>query len=433
MSLNTPRSETAVGRESARELADSLFRHEGSRLVAVLTKIFGIERLELAEDVVQEALIKALQTWPYYGVPRKPAAWLTQTAKNLVLDRLRRERRFQQKENEILAAVERWSDHSEDLDEEIRDDRLRLLFACCHPLIPLESQTSLALKALCGFSPAEIAHAFLTTEAAVLKRLTRARQKLREAGIRLEIPAGEALRPRMQAVLQVLYLLYNEGYKASSGERLIRAELCREAIRLGGLLLEHPVGQVPGTHALLALMWLNSARMPARLDREGQLVTLSDQRRELWDQSMIARGLFHLEQSAQGEELGAYHVQAAIAAHHCLAESYDTTNWTEILRLYDRLLALEPTPVVALNRAVALARVEGPEAGRAALQGLGQTGMLDSYHLFHAVLGDLEQQLGCPEQAAAHFQRALELVDVPSEREHLRARLAEVGGPVCRR
>jgi RNA polymerase sigma factor (sigma-70 family) len=418
-------SENRRLRESA-ELAGSLFRHEGARLVAVMTKIFGIQRLELAEDVVQEALAKALQTWPYYGVPKNPAAWLTQTAKNLVLDRLRREKRFGEKQAELTAAVELWSPSPEEtIGEEIQDDRLRLMFACCHPLIPVESQTALALKTLCGFSPAEIAHAFLTTEAAVAKRLTRARQKLRESLITLEIPTGDELGERLDTVLQALYLLFNEGYKASHGDKLVRAELCREAVRLTTLLLEHPVGQVPRVHALLALMWLNSARLPARVDHDGHLMRLEEQERSLWDQAMIARGVWHLQQSAAGTDLSSYHLQAAIAAHHCTAASFEATDWKAILQLYDRLGQLEPTPVVALNRAVALAQVEGVAAGKRAVEQIRQAGGLTSYHLLYAVLADFEFRLGNLPAAARHLREALQLTQVESEKELLESKLRD--------
>src|SRR4051812_47176796 len=263
-SAGTPRAT-----EDVSQLAEHLFRHEAGKLVSVLTSIFGIQRLQLAEDVVQEALLRALQTWPYYGVPKNPAAWITQTAKNLALDLIRREKLFYEKQPQIISFIEQWSpdsapsDHrSVSFDNEIKDGRLRLMFACCHPLIPQESQTALALKTLCGFSPAEIAKAFLTTEAAIAKRLTRARQKIRELQLPFEIPVGAELSGRMESVLQTLYLLFNEGYKASSGENLIREELCSEAIRLAALLAGEPSGNQPRTHALLALMLLNGARLP---------------------------------------------------------------------------------------------------------------------------------------------------------------------------
>jgi RNA polymerase sigma factor (sigma-70 family) len=411
-------------------LADHLFRHEAGKLVSVLTGIFGTSRLQWAEDVVQEALVRALQTWPYYGIPQNPAAWLTQTAKNLTLDLIRREKLFQDKEPEIIAFVEQWSADSRpgdavSFDTEIEDDRLRLMFACCHPLIPQESQTALALKTLCGFSPAEIARAFLTTDAAIAKRLTRARQKIRELGIPFAVPAGEELVGRLDAVLQTLYLLFNEGYKASSGEQLVREELCREGIRLVTLLARHAVGNRPSTHALAALMLLNTARLPARTDADGNILRLNEQDRSSWDASMIARGMHHLAQSAAGEELTAYHLQAGIAACHCTAADYESTDWPRILSLYDRLVELDDSPVIALNRAVALAHVRGPEAGIEAVAAIRDQQLLDSYYLLHAVLAQFEAQLNHFRSAAEHLRKAIQLTGLKSEQLLLSNRLRD--------
>src|SRR5262245_30022146 len=257
-------NERAPSSEMSR-LTEHLFRHEAGKLVSILTGIFGMERLQLAEDVVQEALVRALKTWPYYGVPKNPAAWLTQTAKNLALDVIRREKVFQEKQAQVITYIEQWSSPRQDsapsaADNELSDDRLRLMFACCHPSLSGESQTALALKTLCGFSPAEIAKAFLTTEVAINKRLTRARQRIRELRVAFAIPSSEEMPVRLEGVLQTLYLLFNEGYKASSGEKVIREELCREAIRLVRSLAAHPVGNLPRVHALAALMLLNAAR-----------------------------------------------------------------------------------------------------------------------------------------------------------------------------
>jgi RNA polymerase sigma factor (sigma-70 family) len=375
-------------------LTDRLFREEAGKLVSVLTRIFGIDRLELAEDAVQEALVRALRTWPYYGIPENPAAWITQTAKNLALDIVRREKRFRDKEPEIIASIDGFvSSESPALGTEIKDDRLRLMFACCHPLIPHEAQTALALKTLCGFSTAEIAMAFLTTEAATAKRLTRARQRIRELQIPFEIPAGEELSIRLDGVLQTIYLLYNEGYKASSGDNLIREELCQEAIRLGTLLVEHPAADHPRTHALLALMLLNAARLPARVDEEGNILRLKEQDRSSWNQPMIAHGMRHLAQSAAGDEVTAYHLQAGIAACHCAASDYESTDWPRILALYDRLIQIDDSPVIALNRAVAIAEVHGPRAGIEAVEAVQNNRQLESYYLLYAVLAEFESQL----------------------------------------
>jgi RNA polymerase sigma factor (sigma-70 family) len=418
----------AVATGEISRLADDLFRHEAGKLISVLTGIFGINRLQLAEDVVQESLVRALRRWPYIGIPKNPAAWLTQTAKNIALDLIRRENLFHDKEPQIIAFMEQWpSDlaggESPMFESEIRDGRLRLMFACCHPVLSPEDQTALALKTLCAFSAAEIAKAFLTTEPAIAKRLTRAKQKIRDERIPFEIPAGDELSRRLDAVLQTLYLLFNEGYKASSGHDLIREELCQEAIRLASLLAEHPAGNQPRAHALIALMLLNAARLPARTDAEGNILRLKEQDRCSWNRPMIARGMLHLSKSAAGEELTAYHLQAGIAACHCAARDYESTDWRQILSLYDRLLELDDSPVVALNRAVAVANVHGPRAGIEAVEAIQNRSQLNSYYLLYAVLGEFEEQLNDFRAAMDHFRKALELTELRSEQSFLSKRL----------
>ena len=405
-------------------LTEHLFRVEAGKLVSVLTGVFGIDHLQLAEDVVQEALVRAFRTWPYYGIPDNPAAWITQTAKNLAYDLLRREKRFREKQTEIVVSVEQWSSDSAVndsplFDTEIKDDRLRLIFTCCHPLIPQEAQTALALRTLCGFSAAEIAKAFLTTEAAIAKRLTRTRQKIRELRIPFEIPSGEEFSIRLNGVLQTLYLLFNEGYKASSGENLIREDLCYEAIRLGTLLADHPLANLPRTHALVALMLLNAARLPARVDEEGNILRLKEQERSKWSRPMIERGILHLGHAAAGDELSEYHIQAAIAACHCMAENYQSTDWLKILSLYDQWTKINKSPVIALNRAVAIAKVNGPSAGIEAVEAIQNRGELDSYYLLYAVRGEFEAQLRHFEAAAGYFRKALHLTEVKSEQKFL--------------
>lgn len=411
------------------QLTDHLFRHEAGKLISILTGIFGIHRLQMAEDVVQEALVRALQTWPYYGIPTNPAAWLMQTAKHLALDLIRRETSFLQKQPKVIEYIEQRLAEEDGNNpmfaDEIKDDRLRLMFACCHPALPQESQTALALKVMGGFSPEEIGKAFLTSEAAVAKRLTRARQRLQEENVTFEIPSGVELPSRLEAVLQILYLLFNEGYKASSGERLIREELCTEAIRLTHLLVGHSVGNQPQTHALLALMLLNGARFSARLDAAGNILRLDEQNRHLWNQEMIQRGVFHLGMSAHGDQASEYHLQAGIAACHCLAPDASSTDWAQILRLYDHLLTINNSPIVALNRAIALAKVKGPEEGLLAVESILDRQPLDSYHLFHAVLGELEAQRQHYETAASHLRAALKLTEMTSERNLLSRRINE--------
>ncbi len=416
------------------QVVEHFFRHEAGKMISTLTRIFGIENLNRAEDVVQETLAKALQTWPYYGIPKNPSAWITQVAKNLALDLIRRDKVFRNKESEIAHLMEQVSADSNDVVAEsgengITDDRLRMMFTCCHPLIPQEMQVALALKTLCGFSPAEIARAFLTSEAAIAKRLTRAKQRIREARIAFEIPAGEELTRRLDGVLQSLYLLFNEGYKASGGEHLIRAELCHEAIRLTALLTEHLAGNQPRSHALLALMLLNGSRLPARLDRDGNILRLEEQNRSLWDQAMIARGLYHLMQSTAADEAGDYHLQAAIAACHCAAQDYESTDWPRILSLYDRLIEMDDSPIVALNRAVAVANVHGSRAGIEAVEAIHDRQQLDCYYLLYAVLGEFEADLDHRQAAMKHFRKALELATMKSEQIFLSKKLQELGDP----
>ena len=281
---------------------------------------------------------------------------------------------------------------------------------------------------MCGFGTVEIAKAFLTNEATIAKRLTRAKQRIREAGISFEIPAGEELARRLDSVAQALYLLFNEGYKASTGEKLLKEELCHEAIRLTTFLVAHPAGNKPRIHALLALMLLNAARLPARVDATGNLLRLEEQERSNWDQSLIARGMFHLAQSAAGDELSKYHLEAGIAACHCAAKDYHSTDWRQILALYDRLVELDHSAIAGLNRAVAVANVHGPEAGIAAVKLVRHQSDLDGYHLLYAVLGDFEARRANLAEAANYFRRSLELTEVKSEQVFLANRIRTCEG-----
>ena len=414
--------------QAVSQLVEHLFRHESAKMIATLTRIFGIEHLSLAEDVVQEALSRALETWPYRGIPEKPSAWIMRASRNLALDVIRRQKSFRAKEAEIAQLMERDGSAGETAtfsEHEIADDRLRMMFVCCHPVIPSEAQVALALKTLCGFSVAEISHAFLTTEAAIAKRLTRAKQKIQEAHVPFEIPAGDELARRLDSVLQSLYLLFNEGYKASSGEKLVRGELCEEAIRLTELLAQHPAGNHPKTHALLALMLFNAARLAAREDDRGNLLRLEEQDRTRWDQAMIARGMSHLRESAAGGVVSEYHLQAGIAACHATAKDYQSTDWARILSLYDRLMEFDDSPVVALNRAVAVTNVHGAKTGLEAVRAIRDSKKLDSYYLLYAVIGELEMRLNNREAAAQEFRKAFELTETKSERAFLLKRLRD--------
>jgi RNA polymerase sigma-70 factor (ECF subfamily) len=409
------------------QVAEHFFRQEGARLVATLTAHLGTHQLQLAEDVVQEALVRALKTWPYRGVPDNPAAWLTQAAKNLALDHLRREQRWNNKEDSIAAEHERWlSTPVNEMHDTFADDTLRMMFVCFHPQLSIEAQTALALRTLCGLGPAEIAAAFLTSEAAIAKRLVRARQLIRELALPFAVPEPTDLPARLDAVLGTLYLLFNEGYKASTGDRLVREDLCHEAIRLTTLLTEHPSTQEPRVFALLALMLLNAARLRARIDDAGNLLRLHEQNRAAWDQSMIQRGILCLGHAAQGSAISEYHLEAGIAACHSTAPDEASTNWPRILALYDQLLTLKSSPIAAMNRAVAVARVHGPQAGMDALDAITDRSKLESYHLFHVIRGTFAAEMGDQPAALTHFRQAGNLAALPAERDFIARRIAEL-------
>jgi RNA polymerase sigma factor (sigma-70 family) len=407
-------------------VADDLFRREGARLVASLAAHLGTHRLQLAEDVVQEALVRALQTWPYRGIPENPAAWLTQAAKNLALDALRREQNWQRKEAQITTEQERWLTRVEPEDEHhLTDVTLRMLFVCFHPQLSIEAQLALALRTVCGLSPAEIGSAFLTSEAAIAKRLVRARQLIRDLALPFAVPEPSELPERLNGVLATLYLLFNEGYKASSGERLVREDLCHEAIRLTKILVEHPSTQAPRSFALLALMLLNAARLPARSDDAGNLMRLHEQNRATWDHAMIQRGIQCLGLAAQGGAISEYHLEAGIAACHSTATDEASTNWTRILTFYDQLCTLTSSPVAAMNRAVAVSRVYGPQAGIDALAAITYRGKLEFYHLYHVIQGTFASELGNPPAALTHFYQAEKLASLPAERDFIARRIKE--------
>jgi len=415
---------------SAGEVADHFFRHEGAKVVATLTGHLGTHRLQLVEDVVQEALLRALQTWSYQGVPANPAAWVVQVAKNLALTALKREQNWNDKQDGIAAEHERWlSAPPNDMpDETISDDTLRMMFVCFHPELATDAQTALALRTLCGFSPAEIAAAFISSETAIAKRLVRARQRIRELALPFVVPEPAELSARLDGVLHTLYLLFNEGYKASAGDHLVRADLCHEAIRLVTLLTEHPATREPRAFALLALMLLNVARFSARTDDAGNLLRLHEQDRTAWDQTMIERGILCLRHASQGGTVSIYHIEASIAATHCIAAESSATDWPRILALYDQLLALTGSPVTAMNRAVAVARVHGPQAGLDALDSIQRRYLLEAHHLYHAIRGTFAAELGHPKDALTHFRQAAKLATLPAERDFIARRIEECGG-----
>jgi RNA polymerase sigma factor (sigma-70 family) len=436
--VNPPAEESAFPPPASAEgdvvrLVDHLFRREYGRLVAILARRFGAAHLQLAEDAVQDALMRAMQTWPFSGVPQNPSAWLLQAAKNRVLDATRRHALWRGKSREFAPLIEDCLQAAltaplPQFEDEINDSQLRMMFVCCHPGLPAEAQVALTLKTLCGFHEREIAAAFLDTEAAVSKRLVRARSFLREHRVGVELPSAAELAGRVETLWQALYLWFNEGYKASHGDSLLRADLCAEAIRLAALFAAHPAGDRPETHALLALMHLHAARLPARVADDGSLLVLAAQDRARWDRAQIHRGLAHLEKSAAGERVTRYHLEAGIAAAHALAPDEAGTNWPHILELYDDLLRLDASPVVALNRAVAVAHVHGPRAGLRALDAIPERAALEHYYLLHAVSGQLCLEAGDKARAAESFRRALALAALPAERALLEKKLTHCGG-----
>lgn len=423
-----------MGEAASTQLVEHFFRHETGRLHGALIRLLGVHNFALAEDVAQEAMLRALRTWAMGGVPANPSAWITQVAMNLGRDALRRQRMAGGKAPAMVTHFELGAPQplspaaAAEPDHEIRDDALRLLFVCCHPSIAPDAQVVLALKVLCGFGAGEIARAFLSTEAAIEKQLTRTKQRIADAGLAFELPEGGDLAPRLDGVLAALYLLFNEGYKASAGDRLLREELCAEAIRLTSLLVGHPAGDTPRSHALLALMLLTAARFPSRLDEHGDLLRLDDQDRTKWDQALIDRGLLALAAGARGGELSEYHLQAGIAAIHCTARDAASTDWPGILARYDELYRRKPSPIVGLNRAVAVAHVHGPQAGLDAIAAIPGRDRLESHYLLHAVLGELHWRLNRHRAAAGNFRRALHLATVGPEQSYLTRMLERADG-----
>jgi RNA polymerase sigma-70 factor (ECF subfamily) len=414
------------------ELTDHLFRHEAGRMVAVLTRLFGVHNLALAEDVVQDAFCRALEVWSFRGVPENPAAWLMATAKNRALDVLRREKTARTYEPELSRWLQsEWTLASEVeemfTDSAIKDDQLRMMFSCCHPRLPEEAQVMLILHILCGFGIAEVASAFVTTYTAVEKRIPRAKRVLAGSKRLFDAQTPRDFSDRLPAVQRVLYLLFNEGYHGASAEFAVRADLCEAAMRLAKLLLEHPLGATPSSYALSALMCLNKARLPARLDASGKLNSLFDQDRSLWDQKLIGEGLKLLELSANGAELTEYHVEAGIAAVHATAITMHTTNWQEIVSLYDTLMTLRPTPIVALNRAIAVGQRDGADCGLRELRTIPDSDRLAKYPFYHAAFAEFELQNGQAENAIGHFEIALKLARNPMERQFFENRIIICG------
>jgi RNA polymerase sigma-70 factor (ECF subfamily) len=412
-------------------LVAHLFRQQAGQLTATITRLLGASQLDLAEDVVQETLLRALRHWPFYGLPDSPAAWLTTTAKRIALDKLK----HQSMQNRTSESVGR---HVEEMlsqaavnpdpkfNGELRDDLLAMMFACCRCDTSETTQIAMTLHLLCGFSAREVARAFLVDEAAVAQRLVRAKKSLRESGLSLDAPLDFEVASHLDTVLAALYGMFNEGYKASEGERLVREELCDEAIRLAEILVEHPAANRPETHALLSLCYFQHSRLTARVGADGSLLTLDEQDRSQWSRDDINHGLRYLELASIGERLTRYHLEAGIASVHATAGSYEQTNWERILELYDALLDIEPSPIVQLNRIVALSQAIGRVEAVAELDKIGESPRLKEYHLYYATRGVLLHQLDRREEARASFEEALRLCMNEVEKAFLRKKIAEL-------
>ena len=406
-------------------LLEHLFRHQAGRLVARLTRVIGPSHVALAEESVQDAMMRALLTWPYQGAPDNPAGWLFRVAHNIAIDAVRRDKVFGDKSDAIVAEITRSAAaaaEDPDVEEQLRDDELRMIFMCCHPALSRDASVALSLKTVGGFSVREIARAFLADEPAIAQRLVRAKRQIRDRQLTLDLPSGRELAGRLDAVVDVIYFMFNEGYATRVGGDLIRQDLCLEALRLARLVASASIA-TPRVHALAALIALQAARLPARVDEAGDLVLLEYQDRSRWDERLIAIGFHHFDRSMAGDEVSEYHVQAAIAATHARALDPASLDWPLILRLYDQLLAINPSPVVALNRAVALAKVRGPAEALAAIAPLERDPALRDYHLLLAVRGQLLLDLGRHEEARKAFRAALACECSEPERRFLQRKL----------
>jgi RNA polymerase sigma factor (sigma-70 family) len=409
-----------------RDLVEHFFRHESGRLVALLTRSLGVRRLDLVEDVVQASLMQGLEVWARQGIPDDPAAWLYRTARNRAVDTLRRERTHAR----ILPRVAEGHEFEEQaltepsFVEEIGDEPLRLLFLCCHESVPTESRIALALRTVCGFSTAEIARGLLTTEANVQKRIVRAKERLRDEPGSWESPGLEPLRSRLDAVISVIYLLFNEGYSACQADEPIRRDLCDEARRLARMLAEHPVGDDQSVFALLALISFHAARFDARISLAGTVVLLDEQDRSAWDWALIREAMGWMARSASGETLSRYHVEAAIAWEHCRASSFAETDWGQIIGLYATLERIAPSPIHVLNRAVAEAYCDGPHAGLARLASVPPDRIPSRYPAWPAVIAELHFRAGDLAAAEQAWSEALALTHARVDQEFVRGRLA---------
>jgi RNA polymerase sigma factor (sigma-70 family) len=404
---------------------DHLFRHESGKMVAVLSRLLGLQNLETANDIVQDTLLQAMNSWGYNGVPDNPPAWLYRVAKNKAIDFLRRQKKFKEIAPQYAYLVE--SEYSLAptvnnlfLENEIQDSQLRMMFACCHPSIPEESQVALTLKTLCGLNVTEIAKAFLTNEETISKRIYRAKEKIKAEKIELDVPQSDELPGRVDAVLKSLYLLFNEGYNSSHPEKLIREDLCEEAMRLCILLTQHPQTSYPRSKALLALLCFQSSRLNARLDDKGGIILLKYQDRSKWNQLLIRKGFDYMDAAAEPFEFSSYHLEAAIASLHAAASSFEKTDWKSIYHLYETLYELQPSPVVAMNKAIASAYALTKEI---ALDQLLKIKGLENYYLYHTSIGEIYYELHNREEAKKFYEAALPLTTSLREKQLLKIKI----------
>lgn len=401
------------------QLVDHFFRTEYGKAVSHLTSKFGSAHLELAEDSVQEALIKAMQTWPYSQIPDNPTGWIFRVARNKMIDTLRRDQKTSNQE-----VPERIEEMKEDLSlESINDDMVRMMFACCHPSLSQEYQIILTLKILGGLSIREISSSLLKKEDTVAKAYTRAKKKFKQDEIKLTLPPANEIEKRLEMVLKIIYLLFNEGYKSAEGEQLIRKELCEDAIRLNRVLLESEICNTPTTNSLMALMHFHASRFDARVDEHGNIITLENQDRSKWNQELILQGLKFLELASESLEINEYIVQAAISAAHCQAPSFEETNWREILRLYDLQLQLTPTPIVRLNRIIPMEKVHGSMLAYTEIEELEETNFFDEYYLFYAIKSQVLQNMGKNQDAKEALEQAIALTKNEREKDYLTGKL----------
>ena len=414
------------GSSDINQLIDHLFRHESGKIVSVLSRVLGLQNLETAQDIVQDTLMQAMSSWGFGKIPDNPSAWLHRVARNKAIDLLRREKKFKeiipryayllQSEYTLTPTINNLF-----LEHEIQDSQLRMMFACCHPSIPEESQIAITLKTLCGLSVSEIAKAFLTNEETITKRIYRAKEKIKAEKIELEVPHADELSNRLNTVLKSLYLLFNEGYNSSHPDQLIREDLCREAMRLCLMLTQHQLTAFPRSKALFSLMCFQASRLHARLDDKGNIILLKQQDRSRWDLSLIQRGFDYIDAAAEPFEISPYHFEAAIASLHAASPTFERTDWKSIYHLYELLYQLQPNPVIAMNKAIASAYAVSREK---ALEELYQIKGLEHHHLYYASIGEMYFELQQKENAKSFFEKALALTSSQTEKQLLAEKIS---------